>query len=247
MRMNTTAIIVSIHSVSSCDPHFTSNRQKSTGGTKTAVFQVKDTSIDLLLEGLDGKPSHPTVKLLFDEMAKLDPDCTVFNWECSSGYASGNFPEGASKVLRLVTGLLNRRHMVMFSDFSLKALIANWDEKLLGPAPFAQIGGFSGEAHLHFDPVSFINSPSAQLQSIGDLSEKGQCSVHCPGGTTVYTVNLKKAKNSSYELQMLSVVSNTLTPANQILKMKFGSGSAGHVLLTYPTGGRLLASMTHWS
>lgn len=137
--------------------------------------------------------------------------------------------------------------MVMFSDFSLKALIAKWEPKYLGPNPFNHIGGFSGNAKLHFDPVSFINSPSAQLQSIGDLSEIGVCDVHCPGGTTVYTVDMKKAKNSSYEFQILSVASNTsFTPA-QALNMKFGRGSAGHVLLTYPTGGRLLASMTHWA
>jgi hypothetical protein len=30
--------------------------------------------------------------------------------------------------------------MVMCSDFSLKALIGSWDEKLLGPNPFEQSG-----------------------------------------------------------------------------------------------------------
>lgn len=137
--------------------------------------------------------------------------------------------------------------MVMFSDFSLKALIAQWMDKYLGPNPFIHTGGFSGNAKLHFDPVSFTNSPSAQLQSIGDLSEQGVCDVHCPGGTTVYTVNMNKAKNKAYEFQILSVVSNTTCTAAQTLNMRFGKGTAGHVLLTYPTGGRLLASMTHWA
>lgn len=137
MRLKTVAIIVSIHPSSSYDNHFTSNRQKSAAGTKTMVFEVTGNNyIDLLLEGIDGKPTNPTVKQLFEEMSKLDPDCTVFNWECSSGYSGKSFPEGDSKVMRLVDGLLKRRHMVMFSDFSLKALIAKWDDKLLGPNPF---------------------------------------------------------------------------------------------------------------
>jgi hypothetical protein len=29
--------------------------------------------------------------------------------------------------------------MAMFSDFSLKALIAEWDEHLMGPNPFVKI------------------------------------------------------------------------------------------------------------
>jgi hypothetical protein len=29
--------------------------------------------------------------------------------------------------------------MAMFSDFSLKALIAEWDENLMGPNPFVKI------------------------------------------------------------------------------------------------------------
>jgi hypothetical protein len=32
--------------------------------------------------------------------------------------------------------------MVMCSDFSLKALIGNWNENLLGPNPFIKIGEF---------------------------------------------------------------------------------------------------------
>ncbi len=34
--------------------------------------------------------------------------------------------------------------MAMFSDFSLKALIANWDERILGPKCLIQTGQHSG-------------------------------------------------------------------------------------------------------
>jgi len=35
---------------------------------------------------------------------------------------------------------LDDGHMAMFSDFSLKALIKEWDSALLGSNPFEQIG-----------------------------------------------------------------------------------------------------------
>lgn len=73
-------------------------------------------------------------------MASLDADCIVFNWECSSGYSEQTFPEGADKVMKLVSLIIKGKHMAMFSDFSLKALIASWSESLLGPNPFKKMG-----------------------------------------------------------------------------------------------------------
>jgi hypothetical protein len=67
--------------------------------------------------------------------------------------------------------ILDKGYMAMFSDFSLKSLIAQWDEHLLGLNPFKHNGGASGGTELRFDPVKLINSPSAQLQIIGDLAE----------------------------------------------------------------------------
>lgn len=73
-------------------------------------------------------------------MKQLDPDCVVYNWECSSSYGSEKFPEGKEKVFELVQVLLDRGHMVMFSDFSLKALINDWSVPHLGPNPFVKVG-----------------------------------------------------------------------------------------------------------
>ena len=138
--------------------------------------------------------------------------------------------------------------MAMFSDFSLKALIPNWNDKVLGPNPFIQLpGGFCGSALLKFDPAAFRQSPSAQLQSVGDLSTNGNCNVQCPGGTITYTINRKLADNKSYELQVLSVVNNIQVAKDKLIETKAGFGIAGHVLLSYPSGGKLLTSMTHWA
>lgn len=69
----------------------------------------------------------------------LDPDCVVFNWECSSGYSSKNFEQGKDHVMKFAKKMIDRGHMVMFSDFSLKALINNWDSHILGPNPFVNV------------------------------------------------------------------------------------------------------------
>jgi hypothetical protein len=68
---------------------------------------------------------------------EVDPDCVVFNWECSSGYSEKYFSEGTSKVFKFLKMIVDRGHMAMFSDFSLKALINKWEDKYgLGPNPF---------------------------------------------------------------------------------------------------------------
>jgi hypothetical protein len=36
--------------------------------------------------------------------------------------------------------IIKRGYMAMFSDFSLKALIKQWDSNILGPNPFVKVG-----------------------------------------------------------------------------------------------------------
>lgn len=191
------------------------------------------------------------MKLLFKEISQLEPDCVVFNWECCSGYCNQTFSEGAEKVMKLLGFIIKAKHMAMFSDFSLKALITQWDDKTLGSNPFHKMASEFGEtAILKFDPEVLKESPSAQLQSVGDLSEGGKCNVHCLGGTIVYSVNMKNTDHNHYKLQILTVAENTPFDGPEWVVTLAGEkakGTAGHVLLTYPNGGKLLSSMTHWS
>lgn len=185
---------------------------------------------------------------MFKEIHKLDADCTVFNWECSSGYSNNSFTEGAHLVMKLVGHVIANKHMAMFSDFSLKALIAQWDEKALGPNPFKKMASeFSETVVLKFEPATLKESPSAQLQSVGDLSDGGRCNVHCLGGTIVYSIDQKKTDHNRYRLQILTVAENAPVDSPQLLcQIKNAKGAAGHILLTYPNGGKLLTSMGHW-
>lgn len=79
----------------------------------------------------------------------------------------------------------------MFSDFSLKALISQWDAKKLGPNPFKKLTETSSPFELSFDNNRLRDCPSAQLQLVGEMAESGKCNVGAMGGTIVYTVDTK--------------------------------------------------------
>jgi len=248
MKKKTAAIIISIHNGSTYDGLFTTVQQKSQEGTKTLVYSASANAVGKLIEGFEGKSKDELVIEMFKEIKKIDHDCTVFNWECSSGYSGQTFTEGADKVMKLVGHVLNNKHMAMFSDFSLKALIAQWNSHVLGPNPFMKMSNeFSTTVLLKFEPATLKESPSAQLQSVGDLSEGGKCNVHCLGGTIIYSVDPKKADHKSYKLQVLTVAENAPVDSPGLAcHIKNAHGAAGHILLTYPNGGKLLTSMGHW-
>ena len=80
----------------------------------------------------------------------VDPDCVVFNWECCSFYADKKFGEGNDTIFELLELVIQKGYMAMFSDFSLKALIAQWREKSLGPNPFSNFSEHSSNFTLNF-------------------------------------------------------------------------------------------------
>lgn len=145
----------------------------------------------------------------------------------------------------------------MFSDFSLKALIKDWDKALLGPNPFVKVGEFSGKLILSFDCSPLKHSPSAQLAIVGNLSDtdEGHGSVHmnAMSGTIAYTITDAAAElldlNDArpYTVQVLTVAEE-LSNANYTSKLiqrcieknwnvcssSGVRGLAGHVLISYP-------------
>merc|ERR1719420_1676927 len=101
--------------------------------------------------------------------------------------------------------VLHRGHMVMCSDFSLKALIKQWSEPHLGPNPFVKIGEFSDRFSLHFDAGVLRACPSAQLAKVGEMSEDGCVEVGALGCTLAFTVDSRRASTDAYSLQVLTV------------------------------------------
>ena len=66
------------------------------------------------------------------------------------------------------------------------------------------------------------------------------------GGTIVYSVNQKRKQTDLYDLKVLTVAAKDNVSKN--LKCVIGEteGTAGHVLLSYKSGGKILTSMGHW-
>ena len=121
------AIIVSFCSGASYDDLFRTVEQKSMEGTQVLVYGCSANAVQDIYDGLREQDCSDIVKELIKNMEEVHPDCVVFNWECSSSYGDELFDEGKETVLNFLKMILDGGHMAMFSDFSLKALIHEWD------------------------------------------------------------------------------------------------------------------------
>jgi hypothetical protein len=160
----------------SYDPLFSRVPQKSTPGTRVIVYHCNYDNLELISEELRGiKSRKPIISRILNEMAEIDSDCTIFNWECCSSLENISFPNSSEFNMRTLRLILDKKHMAMFSDFSLKALIKYWDSSLLGPNPFLFLKEFGGNFKLGFNKTAISQCPSSQLQTIASLSKESQC------------------------------------------------------------------------
>ena len=205
------AVIVTIADHSSYDNLFHEIEQTAPNPEKeyVSVFSISSNSIESLLEYFRSNKEleDPVLKEMMKEITSIEGDCVVFNWECCGGCSSKAFPIAKKIIFQFVKELLDRKMLCMFSDFSLKALIAQWDSELLGPNPFIQVGEFSNSFNLAFVPQTLLDCPSAQLQKVGELCANGTATVGALGGTILYTVK-PDYSNPSYELTILTVVTS---------------------------------------
>jgi hypothetical protein len=145
----------------------------------------------------------------------------------------------------------------MCSDFSLKSLIHEWSEECLGPNPFLKVGEIDRRFQLDFIASDLTHEDvPQQLQVVGELCrERGQAIVSALGGTILYTVNPDRPRTGMYDLKVLTVVTDTadgLPNLSDAMMCSVGEGktmkkgAAGHVTLTYPSGGQVVTSMGHW-
>jgi hypothetical protein len=179
----------------SYDHLFSSVEQKSLEGTRVLVYQASCHYIGSLIKAYEGNPQDDTAKQMMNYIKELEPDCVVFNWECCGNYGSEIFTEDKNLVFKFLKMILDKGHMAMFSDFSLKALINQWDGHILGPNPFKKVGEISDSFEIRFNATDLKECPSAQLQIVGDMAEGGKCNVGAMGGTIVYSVDKNNLKH----------------------------------------------------
>ena len=246
------SVIVTSFAGNSFDDLFRQVPQVAPGG-RVSLYSLNMENINAFFnEIMNGESSNiDEIKNLSKEMQEVSPDAVLFNFECCSGCSSNNyhFPQ-KEPTIKLINYLLERGHMVMCSDFAVKALINDWS-KLLGPNPFLNLGECSGFLELSFSPKTLEESPSKQLQMVGQLCQTGQTSIHALGGTVVFGVDKKNADNQIYTLSVLTIVTNTSgfdvnSKKEYTWDIDNKSGTVGHALLKYKTGGILLLSAGHW-
>eukprot|EP00239_Pterosperma_sp_CCMP1384_P000093 CAMPEP_0197846498 /NCGR_PEP_ID=MMETSP1438-20131217/3233_1 /TAXON_ID=1461541 /ORGANISM="Pterosperma sp., Strain CCMP1384" /LENGTH=567 /DNA_ID=CAMNT_0043458171 /DNA_START=210 /DNA_END=1913 /DNA_ORIENTATION=+ len=308
------AVVVTIFDDASYDDLFRSIPQKGEDGEVVRVYQCAPDYLELLVECLKTganasvddrqRETHAdilsTIRSICEDINELnDPEAVVFNYECCQGCDAMHFSlldccrrdiAGSNKKsFEHIHYFLSRGFMVMCSDFSLKALISNWDAEKLGPNPFKMTEQTyaSGRVKLRFNPSVLKDCPSSQLQTVGELlPDKDWLYCNTLGGTINYTVVDDRYINQRLETTQMTSISETPNDGSsegqgqsqggagggagdssapyalQILtiaelhthvpctleneKGEKLSGAAGHCLLTYPGGGKLLTSMTHW-
>jgi hypothetical protein len=247
------AVIVTICEGGSYDDLYRTVEQTSPSPDHSvALFEASFTDLELISSG---NRSNPIVSEVVGAIALVEPQSVVFNFECCGGCRGSSCWQRSviteSSTMQFLKWALQQKHVVMFGDFSLMALISNWSEKVLGPNPFVDIGTCDTEMTLKFNPETLLACPNAQLQNVGRMCNEGTSILHAMSGTIVYTVNPFKSDTPAYKLTVL-----TLATAHQSLSLQSAaypavtvgeySGTAGHVMLEYPSGGVIFASAGHW-
>jgi len=261
------SVILTVFSESSYDGLFREVKQEPPEpSVAVSLFQLSYAdlgTLHLAMTGasIDGSNHAVVIREICHDISRAEPHSVVMNFECCSCASESGFRGGAADVMKMVRLFVDRQHMVMFGDFTVKALIKDWDTKLLGPNPFSQIGTCSNSFDLHFDCDVLRKSPSAQLATVANLCANGSAHVHALGGTVLFTVNPAATDNNQYKLEVLTVAVKVdqlpvVIPSNvracTLPSDKDIKGAAGHVLLRYPSPkaegqeGFILVSMGHW-
>jgi len=251
-------LIVTLNSGSSYDELFTSVAQKVGEGERASTYLAQSVDPDALrqlIELGDDAPicqTQPDAASLVADLAAIDPASVVFNWECCSGCSGDSFAHWcASSTVALIGFLLSKGYMVMVSDFSLGALIKEWDPKLLGPNPFVAVGSFNNAMTLRFEPTTLAAcEDSAQLQILGELNSTGEANIHAQSGTKAYAVDplVRPVRILTVVTELGGADAASFVHGRPHLLSSIGDhqGLAGHAIVEFKGGGRLLTSCPHW-
>jgi hypothetical protein len=241
------SVVVTICDGSTYDSLFISVEQQPPQG-RVSVYSVKTLHLPTLLKDIKaGESDDKITQDLLSDMKSVTADCIVFNWECCSGCGGSTFKD-EKITFELIKHLLDSGNLVMLGDFSMKALINQWNQDLLGPCPFVKLGECSDKIELNFNPSKLTSCPSKQLEMVGKLCETGKCVIHALGGTIVFGYNPKNSDTDVYDLEILTVASNKNNYKENLFQIEGTTveGTVGHAMLKYKSGGIMMVSAGHW-
>ncbi|CAE7583434.1 SCN11A [Symbiodinium natans] len=263
-------VIVTISASASYDHNFREVRPETVPGEKVSTYSVDLFAAPKLQGFLSGQELEGLWAELVADIRSVAADSVTFNWECcgacsDKGFctAQGTPPTWSlfswsahSPTMSFIAFALQSGFSVMCSDFSLKALLSEWSDELLGPNPFVRLpGSCDQQFQLEFFPQHLTHEDvPQQLQVVGELCTRdGKAVVKALGDTILYTLNPRRRATDRYTLKVLTVVTAwTGSAMAEAMKCEIEHGdmkkrgAAGHVALSYPSGGQLITSMGHW-
>jgi len=268
-------VIVTIFASGSYDENFREVRPETVPGEKVSTYSLSLFAVQQLQDYLSGKLTPEGIwTQLVEDIRSVPADSVTFNWECCGACSDRGFRQAArasalgtsrsrglisasrSSTVDLIAFALQSGFSVMCSDFSLKALISEWSEELLGPNPFTRLPGTCDDQfQLEFFPEHLKNEDvPQQLQVVGELcAQDWKAAVGALSDTILYTLNPRRKATQVYQVKVLTVVTKwrgSEIPEAMKCEVQHGDarkrGVAGHVALSYPSGGQLITSMGHW-
>ena len=240
------SIIVTIRQGGSYDSCFTTYKQESPTGIALvlAVTYSQLEEFNKYFTDRDGNASKNIKK--FDHVfTKISSSSVCFNFECCGGCSHGTaFSFGVNKEsgFELLRHLKKEKIMTNFADFSLGALITDWDESVMDRCPFEKIGTHTGCTTMFIDS-DMTKCSSKQLSNFAELNITGRATVELMAGTVVYKVN--EVDDVSYTCKVYSLLDLKSKFADNTTKIGELEGTAGHTMLDYD-GWRVLVSGCHF-
>lgn len=169
-------VIVTIFADSSYDENFREVRPETVTGERVSTYSLDLSEAGFLQDYLSSgsAPSGSWARLV-EDIRSVPADSVTLNWECCGACDDGGFHTSGfrqrrrtpspnpSPTICLISFALRSGFTVMCSDFSLKALIAEWSEELLGPNPFVRLScECDNQFQLEFFPENLKDSEVPQ-------------------------------------------------------------------------------------
>ena len=140
------AVIVTISADESYDENFREVKPETVPGERVSTYALSLHDAGKLLDLLSGREAPELGwRELVQDINAVAADSVTFNWECCGACGCHGFGHRRGQVrqpsatMQLISYALQRGFTVMCSDFSLKALLSEWPEALLGPNPFVKL------------------------------------------------------------------------------------------------------------
>lgn len=192
--------------------------RKTAKNTKVNTYIVKYDDLDDFIKIIKGEKEIDNIednlpyKNLLRDLKKINGKNIMVYFECCSFFCSNDY-KFPSETISLISYLIfEKKCFVLFSDFSLKALINCWNEEIFGLNPFIRYDDLKiGHVKIIFEKEKFKNSNLKQLQVISELvsteEEIGNIYLKVLEETISFGIKEELLNTEFYNIQILS---NTL-------------------------------------